>query len=300
VRYRIEELAARCGVTVDTVRFYQSRGLLARPERDGRVAWYDDTHVERLERIREYKTRGFPLAIIARLVAGELDAQEEALAVALTGPLPGDAAEPDERLSLEELSQRTGIGATLLEALEREGLLVGRVDGDRPYTTTDARMLGSGLALLEAGVPLSELLALARRHDEAMREVAEHAVDLFVRFVRDPLRASPASELEASQGAVEALRVMLPAVDEVVGHHFRRRLLAAARARIAGPDASTASWPASGAPAPGPDASTASWPASGAPAPGHEAALGAVDQDAAAGGGGAALPPAGTRMRGTA
>jgi len=34
------------------------------------------------------------------------------------------------------------------------------------------------------------------------------------------------------------------------------------------PDASTASWPGSGAPAPGPDASTASWPGSGAPAPG--------------------------------
>lgn len=235
MRYRIEELAARCDVTVDTVRFYQARGLLPRPERDGRVAWYDDAHADRLDRIREMKARGFPLAIIARLLAGELDPQEEALAVALTESLPGDAAGPEERLTLEELGERTGLGTTLLEALEREGLLVGRVDGDRPYTAADARTVHSGLALLEAGVPLSELLALARRHDEAMRAVADHAVDLFVRFVRDPLQASSASESEASERAVAALRTMLPAVDEVVGHHFRRRLLSAARDRIAGP-----------------------------------------------------------------
>jgi DNA-binding transcriptional MerR regulator len=236
VRYRIEELAARCDVTVDTVRFYQARGLLPRPERDGRVAWYDDGHVERLERVRDLKARGFPLAIIARLLAGELDPQEEALAVALTGPLPGEAATGEERLSLAELSERTGVSPTLLEALEREGLLVGRVDGERPYTDADVRTVRSGLALLEAGVPLSELLALAREHDDAMRAVADRAVDLFVRFVRDPLRAAVGSELDASQRAVDLLQVMLPAVDEVVGHHFRRRLLSAARDRIARPD----------------------------------------------------------------
>jgi DNA-binding transcriptional MerR regulator len=240
VRYRIEELAERCGVTVDTVRFYQARGLLARPERDGRVAWYDDSHVERLERVRDLKARGFPLAIIARLLAGELDAQEEALAVALTEPLPGDDAlsEAEERLSLAELSERTGVSPPLLEALERAGLLVGRVGGDRPYTSADARVITSGLSLLDTGVPLSELLALAHEHDEAMRVVVDRAVDLFVRYVRDPLRLSAASDPQATERAVEALHVMLPAVDALVGHHFRRRLLAAARERIARPDPS--------------------------------------------------------------
>jgi DNA-binding transcriptional MerR regulator len=239
VRYRIEELAERSGVTVDTVRFYQTRGLLPRPERDGRVAWYDDGHLERLERVRDLKARGFPLAIIARLLAGELDPQEEALAVALTEALPGDdvLSEAEERLSLAELSERTGVSPTLLEALEREGLLVGRVEGDRPYTAADARVITSGLSLLETGVPLSELLALAHEHDEAMRAVVDRAVELFVRYVRDPLRLTAGSDPDASERAVEALHVMLPAVDTLVGHHFRRRLLAAARERIARPDA---------------------------------------------------------------
>jgi DNA-binding transcriptional MerR regulator len=232
VRYRVDELAARTGVSVDTLRFYQSRGLLPRPEREGRVAWYGDEHVKRLEMIRDLKARGFTLAMIARLLAGELDPGEQALAGALAGPLPGDDVAETTPLDLAGLAERTGMSLVVLEAAEREGLLVPRGDGDRPYTAADAEAVQAGLALLSAGVPLSELLALARRQDEAMREIAEHAVDLFARYVRDPIRGSAASDEEASAQMVAALHAMLPAAGAVVAHHFRRRLLAAARARI--------------------------------------------------------------------
>ncbi|MGH8907398.1 MAG: MerR family transcriptional regulator [Egibacteraceae bacterium] len=232
MRYRVDELASRCGVSVDTLRFYQAKGLLPRPGRQGRFAWYDDAHVERLERIRDLKGRGFSLAMIARLLAGELDSGEEALAGALAGPLPGEDVVHSGTLSLADLAERTGMSLTVLEAAEREGLLVPRSDGDQPYTTADVEAVRAGLALLEAGVPLSELLALARRQDEAMRDVAEHAVDLFARYVRDPIRGSSACDEEASRRMVEALHAMLPAAGAVVAHHFRRRLLAAARARI--------------------------------------------------------------------
>jgi DNA-binding transcriptional MerR regulator len=251
MRYRVDELAARCGVSVDTVRFYQARGLLPRPEREGRVAWYDDEHLERLQRIRDLKARGFTLAMIARVLEGQLDASEEALALALAGPLPGEDAPSrpvgqvagqgggapadagHQLLTLDELAERTGVSLTLLEAIAREGLLVPRVgDDERAYTVADAAAVQAGLALLEAGVPLSELLALARAHDEAMRATAEQAVDLFARYVRDPIRGSAVSDAEASERMVGALQAMLPAAGTVVAHHFRRRLLAAARARI--------------------------------------------------------------------
>ncbi|CAN5501103.1 hypothetical protein BH23ACT7_BH23ACT7_21500 [soil metagenome] len=234
MRYRVDELASRCGVSVDTVRFYQARGLLPRPEREGRAAWYSEEHRRGLERIRDLKGRGFSLAMVARVVSGDLDPGEQALAAALTGPLPGEdpAAGPPERLSLDGLAERTGVSVTLLEAIEREGLLVARAEGDEPYTAADADAVRAGLALLEAGVPLSELLALARRHDEAMRAVAEQAVDLFARYVRDPIRGSAASDEDAAGLMVDALGAMLPAVGAVVAHHFRRRLLAAARSRI--------------------------------------------------------------------
>jgi len=235
VRYRVEELAAACGMSVDTVRFYQARGLLPRPDRDGRVVWYEERHRERLNAIREFKDRGFPLAMIGRVLSGDLDASGRALALALAGPLPGDetGAGPAERLDLAGLATRTGAPLPLLQALEREGLLVGRVEGEHPYTAADADTVFAGMALLAAGAPLSELLALARAHDDAMRAVADTAVDLFARYVRDPLRATAGSDEEASQDMVAALHAMLPAAESLVAHHFRRRLLAAARDRVA-------------------------------------------------------------------
>jgi DNA-binding transcriptional MerR regulator len=232
VRYRVEELATRCGVSVDTVRYYQRLELLPRGHREGRVAWYDDGHVERLEQVARLQAAGFSLAMIGRILSGEVDASEQALAAALGGPLPGEAA---ERLSREDLAERTGLSPTLLDVVEREGLLVPRSDdADTPYTAADVDAVRAGMALLEAGVPLSELLALAREHDEAMRELAERAVDLFARYVVDPIRGTTESEDEAAARMVDALQSMLPAASAVVAHHIGRRLVAAARARIEG------------------------------------------------------------------
>ena len=68
---RVEQLSARADLTVDTIRYYQSKGLLDPPRREGRVAWYGDEHLERLARIRSLQGRGFTLATIVRLVDGE-------------------------------------------------------------------------------------------------------------------------------------------------------------------------------------------------------------------------------------
>lgn len=234
MRYRVDELADACGVSVDTVRFYQTKGLLPPPSREGRVAWYDEQHRARLERIRELKARGFTLAMIERVLAGDLDTTEEALASALAGPLPGEDAATDEALDLATLAERTGTSATVLEALVREGLLTAQEgpDGKPRFGPGDVEAVRAGTALLSAGVPLSELLDLARRHDAAMRATAEHAVDLFARFVRDPIRASAPSDADAAERAVEALHTMLPATSTLVAGHFRRLLLEAARARL--------------------------------------------------------------------
>lgn len=234
MRYRVDELADRSGLSVDTVRYYQARRLIPPPDREGRVVWYGAEHLEGLIRVRELKARGFSLAMVARVLAGELDASGQALAVALADPPTAPPAE--RRLDLEELGGLAEVSPTLLEALEREGLLVPRDDSERPYSEADAGAVRAGMALLSAGVPLSELLALAREHDAAMRAIADRAVDLFARFVRDPLRGAGVDEVDAGEQMVEALRTMLPAADVVVGHHFRRRLLAAARARLERPD----------------------------------------------------------------
>jgi len=233
VGYRVDELAARCGVSVDTVRFYQTRGLLPPPDREGRIAWYSDEHLERLRRIRDLKRKGFTLGSIRRLLAGELDAADEALVAAVVG---GEAAsEDDALLSREELAGRIGVPPDVIAVVEQENLIEPRVVGGvLRYTAADVEAARAGLALLEAGVPLPELLALARAYDAAARATAERAVDLFDRYVREQVRATSPDEREAGERLVAAFNEMLPATTRLVAHHFRRVLLAAAQARIEG------------------------------------------------------------------
>ncbi|MCZ7529082.1 MAG: MerR family transcriptional regulator [Acidimicrobiia bacterium] len=102
--WRVEELARRGDVSVDTVRFYQKRRLLPPPRREGRIAWYGPSHLTRLGRIRELQGEGFPLAVIGRILDGEIDAADVPLAAAVAQA--EDTASGDEPLSAAALSER--------------------------------------------------------------------------------------------------------------------------------------------------------------------------------------------------
>jgi DNA-binding transcriptional MerR regulator len=230
MKYRVDELAARTRTSVDTVRFYQSKNLLPAPEREGRVAWYSDHHVQRLAKIRELKDQGFTLGSIKRLLDGSVDADAVLASVVVGGEPQG---RPDRLLTLDELAETTKVSPAVLQAIEREGLLAPRrVDGRAVYSPSDAAAVAAGLKLLAAGLPLGELLDLARRHDEAMRAVADQAVDLFVRFVRDPIHATSETEEEAADKLVAAFQEMLPATTQLVASHFERVLLSVAEDRL--------------------------------------------------------------------
>src|ERR1700733_12542730 len=62
--YTVDDLARVADTTVRNVRAHQDRGLLAPPEKRGRVGVYDDTHVSRLRLINHLLTRGYTLANI--------------------------------------------------------------------------------------------------------------------------------------------------------------------------------------------------------------------------------------------
>src|ERR1700759_715085 len=100
----IDELAARTGLTVRTVRFYATQGLLPPPERRGRVAYYGPGHRLRLELIRSLQDHGYTLAAIERVLARvPLDAEpaESAVQSALLAPWRPDAAEQYARAGVE-------------------------------------------------------------------------------------------------------------------------------------------------------------------------------------------------------
>lgn len=156
-----------------------------------------------------------------------LDPWDKALLDALA-PSTGEGLE-----TLDQLAESSGISVHLLEALHREGFLIPRVTEPAPlFDPTEAETVRSGLTLVEAGLPLGELLDLAREMDEAMRPVAERAVEVFARFVRDSVEVSAGSEDDAAERLVEAFRAMLPATGRLVEHHFRSLLVADARRRL--------------------------------------------------------------------
>ena len=226
----MEELATEADVSVDTIRFYQKRRLLPPPRREGRVGFYGPEHLERLARIRELRRRGLTLALIGRLVRGELDATDEPLAEAV---LSADAEDAEEFLTIDELARRADIPLALLEAVASEGLLVPRDhEGEPRYTTGDVAVVAAGMRLVETGLPLNDLLALARSHHAATREIAREAVAMFDTHVRQPLRDSDIPADEKAARLVDAFSVLLPSVTTVVAHHFRRVLLEVAQEHL--------------------------------------------------------------------
>lgn len=231
MKYRVEQLAAACDVTVDTVRYYQARGLVPAPDREGRVAWYEERHAERIREIRALQAKGLTLAAIERVLGDGLGGPDADLAAAVA--LARGDVDAAELLSLEEFATRSGVPASLIQAVEREGIKLGRtVDGEERYTAADIDMVRGALRLLEFGLPLGELLALARDANAAMVGLATRAVELFDRYVRKPIADTAGSDAAAAAQLVQAFDALLPAVTNLVANHFRRVLLTEAEDRL--------------------------------------------------------------------
>jgi DNA-binding transcriptional MerR regulator len=221
MEYGVEELARAAGVRVDTVRFYQARGLLPAPRRVGRRAIYSGSHLARLRRIRTLQREGLPLDVIRR-VLGERRAAG-ALARALR------AEQGSRSLTRAELASESGVPEALIRAVEQAGILEPvRTGGEVRYTEADLELARAALALLNEQLPLPELLALAIHQAESVREVVDRAIELFDRHAR---RDRQGRELDPG-AVVEAFRRMLPAVTALVAHHFHRTLVSRALARL--------------------------------------------------------------------
>lgn len=105
-------LAHAGGVGVETVRFYQRRGLVAVPARAGGIRRYGARDVERLGFIKRARAAGFTLAEIAELIA--LDAGDDRprareLAAARIAALDAKIAELKQaRAALARLARECG------------------------------------------------------------------------------------------------------------------------------------------------------------------------------------------------
>lgn len=157
---------------------------------------------------------------------------DAALAAAVVGP----SDDTDAPYDLGALATAVGASVPLLESVARAGLLLPHhtdAEGTARYSAADVEAVRAGLTLLDAGLPLAELLELAGPTDRAVAEIAERAVEAFLRFVRDPVLGTIADDHAAAGRLVAAYEHMLPATERLVAHHLRRRLILAALERLA-------------------------------------------------------------------
>ena len=220
--YRVEDLAKVAGVSVELVRSYQTKGLLDPPRRSGRVALYDDRHLDRLRQIRALKDEGHSLKAISGMLdrARPSPSPDRAINAATS-----TALHDDEELDIHELAERTKVPLGLLRSLEASGVIRPRTrKGTAYYTGADVRAVRMLLSLIGVGLPLEEFMRLAHMQLATMEQVAAGAVELYCKYVEEPLLASDGNRADLTQRADAAFNLLVQAATSLVAYSFERSL----------------------------------------------------------------------------
>jgi DNA-binding transcriptional MerR regulator len=210
--WRIDELAQKAGLTVDTIRYYAREGLLAPPERSGRHKLYGPDHLDRLGRIRDLQGRRFSLAAIRAI----LDTDRPGLETVFAGV-------EGREYSFEDLVERSGMERDLVEQLRGVGLLPSPEEfGKEAYDDADLGLLRSVAELQGIGMTpalVVELGAIYVRHFRALQH------DVHDLFAGKSDVMGDEEELVAMQTRLTAnASRMLPAVDRVLNYVHQRTI----------------------------------------------------------------------------
>lgn len=231
--YRRDELARAAGVKVRNLRYYQERGLLPPPRREGRIAWYSDDHLTRLRLIDDLLGRGYTVNGIAELLAAWEQGGGLSQLLGLEREMTRDW-EQEEPVAMSRAELRKLFGPTASPEDTRRAAELGYVtiDGDL-VTHRSRRLLEATVTLVRAGVPLAEVLDAGDFVQKQAAAVADRFVALFSTHVigTDGLEQLSATRLEHITEAVAALR---PLAGEVVATEFARAMARRVDAEVAG------------------------------------------------------------------
>jgi DNA-binding transcriptional MerR regulator len=181
--YTIDDLASVSQVPSRTIRFYQSKGVLPKPNIKGRVAFYGKPHVERLQLIASLQDRGLRIEAIRELVSridkGELDIGEWlGLEAQLQQPWANDQPTTVTEEELYELAGRRR--PALINDLVRSKLVERR--GNVFFVPSPA-ILSISARLEAAGIDIDDIVRaksiLERYVGKAAKELTELVVDRF-------------------------------------------------------------------------------------------------------------------------
>jgi len=187
----LDEFTERVGLSVRTVRFYTSRGLIPPPIRRGRSGYYTDLHVARIELVLELQSHGFTLSAIERYVDGiPDDATYEDIALARTMLAPWQSDLPVE-MDRDQLETRAGreLSAEDIATLQALGVL--RIRGTTYLVASN--QLAIGVRLLELGFPREVAARAAAIYAEHGEQMAKELFDV-IRGLLVPVYGAGESE----------------------------------------------------------------------------------------------------------
>ena len=200
--FTIDALAAAAGLTVRTARYYASLKLLPPPERRGRVAYYSELHLGRLQLVRALQDHGLTLSAIESYLARiPIDAGVPELSLHRMSVLSW-SAQPRERLTAAELDARAGrpLDEKALDLLLALGTLVRVDEGYEVQPGFDA-----SVGVLELGISTDGIRAAGEAIDRHTQALAAELTDIFARQVVAPLRAQEAGDVESVVGRLRQL-----------------------------------------------------------------------------------------------
>ena len=209
-QWRIDEIAQKAGITVDTIRYYSREGLLPPPERSGRHKLYGPEHLDRLNRIRELQEQRFSLAAIRAFLNVDRPGLEDLFAT------------KGRTYTFDDLVARSGLEPELVARLRDVGLLADPVSlGHDAYDDNDLALLRSVVELREIGMTEEILVALGAiyvRHFRALQ------ADVHAMLAGNDRDWDP-DELVAIQRNLTAnSQRMVPAVDRVLNYVHQRTI----------------------------------------------------------------------------
>lgn len=224
--YRIEDLAHLSGATVRTIRAYQDRGLLPRPERRGRANVYGDAHLARLRQIADLLDRGYTLASIKDLLAA-WDAGRDlggvlGLVAEIDGPWTDEEASRISRTDLDAAFGGSPDETALTEAVEL-GVLE-RIPGrDDEFLVPSPQELAVATELHSAGVPLTAVYGHLREVRDQVEHLATRFVDFTTAHVFQQFLDHPPTEAEAAEAAT-LVRRLRPLAQQTIDAELARAM----------------------------------------------------------------------------
>lgn len=230
--YRIDELADAARIKVRTVRYYQERGLLPSPRREGRIVWYSQDHLARLRVISDLLERGHTLNGIGELLTAWEQGNGVAEMLGLERALTKAWDEEDvATLPIGELIDAFGDEATPDNIERAVALGYVTIEGET-VTHNSRRLLESTLTLVRAGVPLKAVLETGAQLQAQMDRTATLFVELARSYLLGDLDCGhplPPGEMQRIAEVVERLR---PVARDVAGAEFARAMERRVRAEF--------------------------------------------------------------------